>query len=244
LSVKRGREKALELKATTYEKPCSAQLIIAALNEEDGIGPTLAEFLYHMDNPRVLVVDGQSKDRTVEIAKNFGAEIAFQDGFGKGNAVAKALDCIDWSAKYLVLTDADYTYPAEYVPGMIDILERNPQVGMVCGNRFSGGVEPKAVSSSFYFGNRLLAFAHELLNGISLGDPLTGLRVVRASLLRDWIVKSQGFDLEVELNRHVERRGYIIVEVSIRYRQRLGKKKLKIRHGATILKRMFQEAMY
>jgi glycosyltransferase involved in cell wall biosynthesis len=232
----------LQVKTLTYEKSCSTQLIVAALNEEHGIGPTLTEFLDNVYTPHVLVVDGHSRDRTVEIAKNIGAEIAFQDGVGKGNAIAKALEHISLSVKYVVLTDADYTYPAEYVPEMIEMLENNPQVGMVCGNRFSGELEPKAVRSSFYFGNKLLAFAHTLFNGVSMHDPLTGLRVIRAELLRDWAVKSQGFDIEVELNRRVERKGYTIVEVPIRYRQRLGEKKLKMRHGATILKRILQES--
>lgn len=230
------------MRAITHENSYSAQLVVAALNEEHGIGPTLTEFLDNVDAHRVLVVDGHSQDRTVEIAKNLGVEIAFQDGFGKGNAIAKALEHIDFNVKYVVLTDADYTYPSEYVPEMIEILERNPQVGMVCGNRFSGDIEPKAVRSSFYFGNKLLAFAHNLFNGISLSDPLTGLRVIRTEILRDWTVKSQGFDIEVELNLRVERKGYTIVEVPIKYRQRLGEKKLKIRHGATILKRILQEA--
>ena len=227
----------------TYEKSCSAQLVVAALNEEQGIGATLTEFLDNVDTSHVLVVDGCSRDRTVEIAKNLGAEIAFQDGMGKGNAVAKALEYIDFSVNYVVLTDADYTYPSEYVPEMVGILERNPRVGMVCGNRFGGDIDPKAVRGSFYFGNKLLAFAHSLFNGVSLRDPLTGLRVIRTEILRDWTVKSQGFDIEVELNRYVERKGYAIVEVPIKYRQRIGEKKLKARHGATILKRILQEAM-
>ncbi len=226
-----------------HEKNCSAQLVIAALNEEHGIAPTLTEFLDNVNTPHVLVVDGHSRDRTVEIAKNFGAEIAFQDGIGKGNAIAKALNHINFKVKYVVLTDADYTYPAEYVPEMIEILEKNPQVGMVCGNRFSGDIDPKAVRSSFYLGNKLLAFAHNLLNGVSLRDPLTGLRVIRTEILRDWIVKSQGFDIEVELNSRIERKGYRTVEIPIKYRQRIGKKKLKIRHGATILKRILQETL-
>jgi len=230
------------LQTLTQEKYCSAQLVVAALNEERGIGPTLTEFLDSFVFPKVLVVDGHSVDRTVEIAKNLGAEIAFQDGIGKGNAIAKALQHIDLNVKYVVLTDADHTYPGEYVPEMIEILERNPQVGMVCGNRFSGEIEPKAVRSSFYFGNKLLALTHSLFNGVSLRDPLTGLRVIRTEILRDWTVKSQGFDIEVELNRLVERKGYSTVEVPIKYRSRIGEKKLKMRHGATILKRILQEA--
>ena len=236
-----GKEE--NLKDITHENSRSVQLVVAALNEEQGIGLTLTEFLGNTDYSNVLVIDGHSKDRTVEIAKNLGAEIAFQNGFGKGNAIAKALEKIDWSTKYVVLTDADHTYPSEYVPKMIEILETNPQVGMVCGNRFNGDLDPKAVRGSFYFGNKLLAFAHNMLNGIDLHDPLTGLRVIRTEILRDWAVKSQGFDIEVELNSMVEKKGYAIVEVPITYRQRIGEKKLKARHGATILKRILQETI-
>lgn len=232
---------ALQAKNLIFENS-STQLIIAALNEEHGIGPTLTEFRDNLRIPHVLVVDGHSIDRTVEIAKNLGADIAFQDGVGKGNAISKALQLLDFNAKYVVLTDADYTYSAEYVPEMIGILERNPHVGMVCGNRFNVEIEPKAVRSSFYFGNKLLAFAHNLFNGVSLRDPLTGLRVIRTKILRDWTVKSQGFDIEIELNSYVEKNGYTIVEMPIKYRQRIGEKKLKARHGVTILKRILQEA--
>jgi len=232
----------LQVKIQQYEKSYSTQLVVAALNEEHGIGLTLTEFIDNLNMPRVLVVDGHSVDKTVEIAKNLGAEIAFQDGIGKGNAIAKALEHIDFSVKYIVLTDADYTYPAEYVPEMIRILEENPQVGMVCGNRLSGDLEPRALHSTFYFGNKLLAFAHRLLNDVSLLDPLTGLRVIRTEVLRDWHVKSQGFDIEVELNLQVAAKGYRIVEFPIKYRKRVGEKKLKARHGATILKRILIEA--
>ena len=222
----------------------STQVIIAALNEEEGIGLTIAEFMDTLGSPRVLVVDGRSTDRTVEIARNMGADVVFQDGLGKGDALAKAIEQSDLAVDYVVITDADYTYPAEYVPGMIRILEEKPDVGMVCGNRFNGHVDIKALHSVFYFGNRLLAFTHNLLNGVSLTDPLTGLRVVRAKILRNWKVKSKGFDVEVELNHQVEREGFGIVEVPIKYRERLGEKKLGIKHGVEILRRMILETTY
>ena len=82
--------------------------------------------------------------------------------------------------EYVVITDADFTYPAEYVPEMVQILENNPQVGMVCGNRFSKKNRWKRFQGRFTFGNKLLAFAHSFLNGIDLQDPLTALRVIRA----------------------------------------------------------------
>ncbi len=220
------------------------QVIIAALNEEEGIGLTIGELMDTLGCPRVLVVDGRSTDRTLEIAKNLGAEISLQDGLGKGDAIAKAIEQIDSTVDYIVLTDADYTYPAQYIPEMIKILEKAPEVGMVCGNRFNGYEDMKSLNTVFYLGNRLIAFTHNLLNGITLADPLTGLRVVRASILRNWKVKSKGFDIEVELNHHVEREGFAIVEVPIKYRERLGEKKLGIKNGAEILKRIILETTY
>ena len=101
----------------------STQVVVAALNEEAGIGLTIAELKDNLDSSHILVVDGHSNDRTVEISKNLGVDIAFQDGVGKGNAIAKALRLTNPDAAYVVITDADFTYPAKHVPEMIKILE-------------------------------------------------------------------------------------------------------------------------
>jgi dolichol-phosphate hexosyltransferase len=214
------------------------------LNEEEGIGLTIAELKEHLHNPQIIVIDGNSSDQTVEVAQSMGANVIFQDGLGKGDAIAKAIECSKLASDYVVITDADHTYPAEYVPEMIRILDEIPEVGMVCGNRFNGNVDPKALRNTFHLGNKLISYAYNVLNGVHLQDPLTGLRVVRAEILKDWKVKSKGFDIEVELNHHVERRGFGIVEIPIQYRRRVGEKKLKARHGATIMKRIILEATY
>jgi dolichol-phosphate hexosyltransferase len=226
------------------QSPPSMQVIIAALNEEEGIGLTISELKKTLKNTQILVVDGRSTDRTVEVAKNLGAHILLQQGLGKGDALAQAIMHVDLKSDYIVITDADYTYPAEHLPEMIQVLEENPDVGMVCGNRFSGYLDLKGLNYIFYLGNRLIAFAHYSLNGVSLSDPLTGLRVVRAGLLRNWMVKSKGFDVEVELNRHVEREGFNIAEVPIKYRERLGEKKLGFMNSVEIIRRIMSEAMY
>jgi dolichol-phosphate mannosyltransferase len=222
----------------------STQVIIAALNEEEGIGPTIIELKANLASPRVLVVDGRSTDRTVEIAKSMGAEVVFQDGLGKGDAIAKAIKHVDLTVDYAVITDADYTYPAEHVPEMIRILEKNHDVGMVCGNRFSGYSDMKGLNGFFYLGNRIISFTQNFLNGVWLADPLTGLRVLRTEILRNWKVKSKGFDVEVELNHHVKLEGFGIAEIPIKYRERLGEKKLGVRHGAEIFKRIMLEATH
>jgi glycosyltransferase involved in cell wall biosynthesis len=226
----------------------SPLVIVAALNEEEGIGPTIAELEKYLHDPRILVVDGKSWDRTVEVAKDSGAEVICQDGKGKGDAVATAIKYVgcseDCDVDYVVFIDADYTYPAEYIPTMLQALDENLAVGMVCGDRFNGSVHLGELHNFLYFGNRLLAFTHNLLNGVHLRDPLTGLRVVRMDVLRGWEPKSKSFDIEVELNHQVERRGYTIIEVPIDYRVRLGQKKLQIRHGFRIMKRILSESFY
>jgi dolichol-phosphate hexosyltransferase len=226
-----------------YQTIHPTNVFIAALNEEEGIGATISELSENINANRILLIDGHSHDRTVDVAKALGAEIFFQDGKGKGDALAKAVQCMGSDVEYVIITDADFTYPAEHVPEMIQILENNPHIGMVCGNRFSKQAEGSAFQGRFTFGNKILAFAHSVLNGINLQDPLTGLRVIRADILRKWAIKSKGFDIEVELNHQVGKQGFETVEVPIEYRERLGEKKLKMKHGVTILKRILFESL-
>jgi len=221
----------------------SVLVIIAALNEERGIGPSLAELRLVLGDSRYLVVDGNSVDRTVNVAKDMGAEILFQDGMGKGRAIAQAIKHVNSDViKYVVFTDADYTYPVKSLPEMIQILEENTEVGMVCGNRFTHSLTLGAMKSFFFVGNRFLAWTQRFLNGVHLSDPLTGLRVIRWKILKSWEPKSKGFDIEAELNHRVENQGYKIVEIPIQYRSRLGEKKLKLQHGLTIFKRIVTES--
>jgi len=230
----------------TYRKDWeqSILVLVPVLNEEEGIGPTLTEFTQYLDGCKFLVVDGKSKDQTAHVAKSLGADVLYQEGTGKGDAIRYAIQNLNRAFDYFVFTDGDYTYPAEVVPRMIDILEENPRIGMVCGNRFGSYLQVDAFPNLFYFGNRIIGIVHNLLNGISLSDPLTGLRVTRGEIIKDWKPKSSGFDIEVELNHHVERQGYSIAEIDIPYRKRLGQKKLKMKDGLTIFKRILLESAY
>ena len=223
--------------------PPSVLVIVAALNEEKGIGLSLAELMLVLGDSRYLVVDGNSVDRTVEFAKKMGTEILFQEGTGKGEAIAHAIKSVDSDVNYVIFTDADYTYPIKCVPEMIRILEENPEVGMVTGNRFNHSLTLSAMKSFFFVGNRFLAWTQRFINGVHLKDPLTGLRVIRWSILKNWVPRSKGFDIEAEMNHRVENKGYTIVEIPIQYRSRVGEKKLKLRHGITILKRIVTESL-
>ncbi len=223
---------------------CKISVIVASLNEEEGIGLTLEELKKNLENPHLIVVDGKSVDKTAEIAENMGADVFLQEGRGKGDAIFQGLKKLSPESQYVIFIDADFTYPAEYLPGMIKVLDQDPKVGMVLGNRFNSGNSQHYPHNAFYLGNRLLALAQQTVNGIDLEDPLSGLRVVRREILEDWKIKSKGFDVEAEMNYRVEQKGFNIVEIPIYYRRRLGEKKLKLRHGLGILKRIISESFY
>ena len=230
--------RALEL------KDVKTLVLIAALNEEKAIGPTLVELSLSLNRFTCLVIDGQSYDRTVDVAKSNMVEVVFQNGLGKGDAIATGLEyakTTDIKYEYVAMIDADCTYPAKYFPAMIKILDENHDVGMVCGNRFDR-LESKAMPSQFFLGNRILAFTHKLMNGVKLRDPLTGLRVIRREVMNNWVPRSKGFDIEVELNNLVKKKGYGVVEIPIEYRRRIGEKKLKPIHGFRILKRIMLQS--
>ena len=217
-------------------------VIVATLNEEAGLGPTLSEVNDTLNNPPCLVVDGRSTDRTIEIAQELGAETLMQKGLGKGDAIATALSHTKGlNVKYVAFIDSDFTYPAKYLSNMIRLLEENPEIGMVGGNRLNKELKMDVMPNVFHIGNKILSFTHGLLNRVSMDDPLTGLRVVRKEIVSNLKPKSKGFDIEVELNRLVEKSGYSIAEIPIEYRARLGEKKLGPRHGFTIFKRILTE---
>lgn len=221
-------------------------VLLPALNEEEGIGVTINELRECLDGSQqdahFLVVDGNSKDGTAEVARKLGAEVVTQTGKGKGDAIECALTHVKDDLQYVIMTDADHTYPADYIPQMIEVLEHDPKVGMVCGNRFNSSLPCVSGGYSFYLGNKMLSSLHSLLNGVNLHDPLTGLRVIRWSALKDWKPKSKGFDIEVELNHYIKQKNYQIREIDISYRERLGVKKLKVRHGLVIFSRILGEA--
>ena len=86
-------------------------VIIPTLNEEEFIKPCL-ESLSLIDPDEVIVVDGGSMDKTVEIAKSFGAKvIVSQRGRGKQLSLGAKLAQGD----YLLFLHADcqFTKPIE-----------------------------------------------------------------------------------------------------------------------------------
>ena len=116
------RPESKELIAPQRIGMSSVSVVIAALNEEEGIAPTICEMQKELGNPQIIVVDGKSTDHTVDIAKDLGAEIFFQKRTGKGDAISEGLKYLKKDSEYVIFTDADYTYPARHIKDSRTIL--------------------------------------------------------------------------------------------------------------------------
>ncbi len=215
-------------------------VIIPAYQEAGAIGAVIDELRGSID-PMVLVVDRPGDDGTGSVARGKGALVLDQTDRGKGNAIRLGLDFVRRycpQVQYVGLVDADHTYPTASLAEMREILRTEPSTGMVVGLREhlrNNGTN----SLLFAIGNRMLARCHATLNGIPLRDPLSGLRLVRFDALEKWSPKARGFDVECELNHQVHNvQRLSISEIPIPYRTRIGKKKLRLRHGVSIFGRM------
>ena len=212
-------------------------VLLPTYKEPEGVKLVIKE-LRNIFDPFILVIDRPTGDATGDNAEKLGATVLTQKSKGKGSAIKDALEYLEYrklNHKYVIMIDADYTYPAKYIPEMIDILESNLDVGMVCGRR----PESRKLDR-YHLGNHLLRFAHRLLNGINIYDPCTGLRIIRYDTIKNWRPKSKGFDIECEINHFINKiKKFKVVEIPIEYRIRVGEKKLSVKHGLTIFKRMF-----
>ncbi|MEM0496456.1 MAG: glycosyltransferase, partial [Candidatus Nitrosocaldus sp.] len=65
-------------------------VVIPTLNEEQGIAKVIEE-LHSLGITNILVVDGYSSDRTVDVARSLGARVIYQHGKGKTGALKAAV---------------------------------------------------------------------------------------------------------------------------------------------------------
>ena len=65
----------LMLTEGSTERSRSTQVMIAALNEEQAMGPALTEVPGYLQSQHLLLADGKSCGRTVEIAGNCGTDV-------------------------------------------------------------------------------------------------------------------------------------------------------------------------
>ena len=113
---------------------------IPCLNEEATLPATLRAIprsIAGIDRVEVLVIDDGCTDRTVEVAKEHGADhiLRFTGNRGLGHAFAAGIDrCLMLGADVIVNTDGDHQYDGRDIPALVQpILEGRADI--VIGDR-------------------------------------------------------------------------------------------------------------
>uniref|UniRef100_A0A7J2TJ62 S-layer glycoprotein N-glycosyltransferase AglJ n=1 Tax=Archaeoglobus fulgidus TaxID=2234 RepID=A0A7J2TJ62_ARCFL len=213
----------------------SITVIIPTLNEEKGIGEVVESF--KRLGFEVLVIDGNSRDRTREIAAEKGAKVVLQTGKGKGNAIAEAFRIVE--SDIVVLVDGDGSYSAEDVWKLIEPIEKGI-ADHVVGNRFFS-YEKGAFTRLNLLGNKILNLFFRFAYGVDLKDILSGYRALKRDLYKSIEIRKSGFEVEAEITVETLAKGFRIMEVPISYRKREGKTKLRpLRDGIKIGKTIYE----
>lgn len=212
----------------------------------------------------VIVVDGKSKDDTIEVATSRGAKVYIQNGKGKGAGVRQAFslshpqevvlralstnqgvqnDLSSLSAlldsQYLVMLDGDGTYPSNYVLDVVHTLESGCDI--VMGSRFKGEIRSGAMSRLNYLGNLGLSAVASVIYLHPCSDLCTGLWGFRLDAIRSMSLDSVRFELEAEMFAVSVRNRLRIKELPIIYLPREGETKLvPINSGFMIFRKLIQ----
>jgi glycosyltransferase involved in cell wall biosynthesis len=220
-------------------------IILPTLNEEEAIGRVIDEIpvrdlVEKGYEVKVLVVDGNSQDRTRQIAEAKGAEVIIESRKGKGRAMRTAFGLVD--ADFVFMLDADYTYPATYIPEMLAILRRDHSV--VIGSRLKGEIEKGGMSRLNVVGNYLLTLMASILYRTKMSDLCTGYWGFRREVIPNLDLTADGFDFEADLFSQVVKKGYRLGEIPINYRRRQSLAKLNsikdgLKIGRALISRRF-----
>lgn len=203
-------------------------VVIPAMNEEEGIGDVLDE-IPRADIERmgydleVIVVDGESVDRTRDIAADKGARVLIEPRKGYGRAYKTGFERA--TGDIVVTGDADKTYPFDRIPQYLKLLE-DEKLDFVTTNRF-GTLQAGAMSVKHKFGNWVLTTTTRLLFLVNVKDSQSGMWLFRRSILPQLTLTSDGMPFSEEIKIEAFRaEGLNAREIPIEYRVRVGDVKL------------------
>lgn len=192
-------------------------VLIPTLNEEGAIGSVIQE-VRNCGYRNVLVVDGYSGDRTVEIARNLGAQVIYQIGSGKAMAVKTGIDAV--KTPYVLVMDGDGTYDPRDIEKMLETA-----VKYRCDEVIGYRVNRENIPLLHRLGNRVISTLISLLMGQRIKDPCSGIYLLGTDFAKQLEITATGFDLEAEIICQSLAHGKV-AEVPVNYRRRIGKPKL------------------
>ncbi len=239
---------AISQTGTMMHELAGVSIVIPAYNEERGAGPVLVELLELLDRElpgvphEVIVVDDGSKDRTAEvIEEHVGGRLRLirhevNRGYGAAIKTGVAAAIHPW----IMITDADGTYPAKHIP---ELLSHRRNFHMVVGARTG----PKAAVSMIrrppkYVLRKLASY----LSRQDIPDLNSGLRLMRKDILQRFenILPNQ-FSYTTTITLAMFSAGFHVKFVQIDYLKREGQSKIRpIADTIGFTKLIFRTVMY
>jgi len=163
-------------------------IVIPAINEERGIGKTIDAvskdyFNSHHWDLEIIIVDGDSKDKTRDVASSKGAIVLLEKRKGYGRAYKTGL--AHATGDVIVTGDADATYPFhlihEYIQKLLD-----KHLDFLTTDRFAA-LKHGSMSLKHRFGNLTLAWTLRILFFVNIRDSQSGMWIFK----RDALTKIQ-----------------------------------------------------
>ena len=195
-------------------------IIMPVFNEQHTIEKVIGEVQRQDLDKEIIIVEDYSTDKTKEILQKYtgakGINIFFQPkNMGKGAAIREGLKHVKGDA--VIIQDADLEYdPSEYRKLLAKMQETG--AGAVYGSRFLSG--KKVTSFWHYMVNKTLTVLTNILYGARLTDMETCYKLIKTDVIKSIDIRSDRFDIELELTAKLLKKGIKIQEASISYRGR------------------------
>ncbi|HET9213217.1 MAG TPA: glycosyltransferase [Gaiellaceae bacterium] len=179
--------------------PDGLTILVAARDEEDRIGATVAALKEDFPEAEVIVLDGRSGDRTAECAEAAGAAVLRLERLGKGEALSAGERAAPPGP--LLLCDADLR------GSLRPLLASGADLAVASFRRRSGG--------GFGIAKRLARELVRLRTGVAPREPLSGQRLVGVRARAACFPLAPGFGCEVRMTIDALRAGLRFEELEL-----------------------------
>ncbi|MHB1005737.1 MAG: glycosyltransferase family 2 protein [Chloroflexota bacterium] len=216
-------------------------VVIPALNEEKNLPLVLSAIPLWVHE--VLLVDGNSVDRSVEVARKLWPDIRVisQQGKGKGDALQAGFAAAE--GEIIVALDADgSTNPAE-IPAFVGALLAGADYAK--GSRFMQGGGTADMPLVRRIGHGMLVQLVRTAFGCKFSDLCYGYNAFWAHVLPRLSLDADGFEIETLMNVRALKAGLKVVEVnSFEERRLFGEGNLRaIPDGLRVLRTIIKERL-
>ncbi|MGH7474836.1 MAG: glycosyltransferase family 2 protein [Longimicrobiales bacterium] len=211
----------------------AVSVVIPAFNEAGHVAAQIRAVQTVMETTgwtyEIVVVDDGSTDDTALSAAGAGIRVLRQRrnrGYGAALKSGVAAARFDW----ILITDADGTYPAAAIPALLAAAAGND---MVVGARTGRTVKIPLVRRP---AKAFLGWLASYLAGRRLPDLNSGLRLMRRDLIERYLhLLPSGFSFTTTITLACACNGHAVEYVPIDYLARLGESKIRSRHAYDFL---------